>query len=332
MDAYDAMMLNPAHTIYLARARLNLGELLPWALAGTAFFVFPDYLALGSRVLIFIILVVALDLMVGYAGVVTLGHGAFFGIGAYATGIASVSLGITEPIAQLAISMVLAASVGLATGLLIMRATGLTLIMLTLAILAVLHEIANSATGLTGGADGLSGVVVRPLFGAFSFDMFGKVAYLYCLGVLFLVWIFVRRLCLSPFGASLAGMRENRGRMDAIGAPVYWRLVTTYGISAALAGLAGALLTQTSNFVGLNTLSFELSGELLVMLVLGGVGRLYGAFIGPAVFLIAQDSLAKHFPENWYLGIGLLLVFVILFARGGLMGLIDQLPHPWRSR
>ena len=150
--------------------------------------------------------------------------------------------------------------------------------------------------------------------------------------VLFVGWWIVRRLIHSPFGASLAGIRENNARMLAIGAPVYARLVLVYTISAALAGMAGALLTQTTQFVGLNVLSFDLSGELLVMLILGGVGRLYGAFVGPVVYMIAQDALAKQFPEYWYLGIGLLLVIVVLFARGGILGLLDRVSALWKKR
>lgn len=318
-------------TVYLASSSLRPAELVPWALAAAAFFLMPDYLALGSRILIFIILVLSLDLLVGYAGIVTLGHGVFFGIGAYATGIASASFGISDPIAQLVISALCAAAVGVVTGSLLLRTSGLTLIMLTLAVLSTFHEIGNRATSVTGGADGLA-VTIGSLLGLFQFDLYGKVAYLYSLFILFSVWLFVRFLCLSPFGASLAGIRENRTRMDAIGSRVYRRLVLTYTISAGIAGIAGALLAQTNSFVGLNTLGFDASGELLVMLVLGGVGRIYGAFLGTAVFLIAQDLLARHFPENWLLGIGILLVLVILFARGGLLGLFDRLGRFARTR
>ena len=204
--------------------------------------------------------------------------------------------------------------------------------MLTLAIAALCLEIANKATPLTGGADGLSGVVIAPILGLFKFDLYGKTAYLWCLGVLFVSWWLVRRLIYSPFGASLAGIRENSVRMHAIGAPVYARQLLVYTLSATLAGVAGALLTQTSQFVGLNVLGFEPSGELLVMLILGGVGRLYGAFIGPLVFLVAQDYLAKQFPEYWYFGIGLLLVIVVLFARGGILGISDTLIARLRGR
>jgi branched-chain amino acid transport system permease protein len=150
--------------------------------------------------------------------------------------------------------------------------------------------------------------------------------------MLFAGWVLVRRLIYSPFGASLTGIRENTQRMHAIGAPVYFRLVTVYGISAAIAGIAGGLITQTNQFVGLNVLGFEAAGELLVMLILGGVGRIYGAFVGPVVYLIAQDYLAKQFPEYWYFGIGVLLVVVVMFARGGILGIADEALARFRRR
>ena len=164
---------------------------------------------------------------------------------------------------------------------------------------------------------------MAPIFGLFRFDLFGKTAYWMCLVVLFICWWITRRIIYSPFGASLVGIRENHVRMASIGSPVSMRLLTAYTISAMLAGVAGALLTQTNQFVGLNVLSFESAGELLVMLILGGVGRIYGAFVGPIVYMIAQDQLAKQFPEYWSLGIGVLLVAIVLFARGGLLGIVD---------
>jgi branched-chain amino acid transport system permease protein len=233
---------------------------------------------------------------------------------------------------QLAAAGAAGALLGVSTGAVILRTRGLTLLMLTLAITTILLEIANKATNLTGGADGLSGITVSPILGLFKFDLFGKTAYMYCLVSLFLGWFVVRRLIYSPFGASLVGIRENVLRMHAIGSPAYARLVAAYTISGAIAGCAGALLMQTNQFVGLNVLSFEFAGELLVMLVLGGVGRIYGAFVGPLVYMIAQDQLAKQFPEYWYFGIGLLLVVVVLFARGGLLGLADTLVARARGR
>ena len=308
---------------YGADARLRWTEWLPWVAAIAAFFLLPEYLSLGARVLTYILFALSLDLILGYAGIVTLGHAAFFGTGAYVTGILAAKLGVTDPVLQLLASIAAAGILGLVTGAVVLRTHGLAQLMLTLAVAAVCLEIANKATPLTGGADGLSGVSVAAIFGQFKFDMYGRTAYLWCLALVFAGWLLIRRLIHSPFGASLTGIRENSVRMHSIGAPVYRRLLTVYTLSAAIAGVAGALLTQTNQFVGLNVLGFEPSGEILVMLILGGVGRLYGAFVGPLVYLIAQDYLARQFPEYWYFGIGLILVLTVLFARGGILGISD---------
>jgi branched-chain amino acid transport system permease protein len=309
---------------YSADPRIRWIEWLPWLVAGAAFFLLPEYLPLGARILIYILFALSLDLILGYGGIITLGHSAFFGLGAYTAGILGAKVGIADPLAQMAVAAAAAGLLGMATGAVILRTHGLTLLMLTLAITSVCLEAANKATPITGGADGLSGVVVAPILGEFRFDLFGKTAYVYCLAMLFVGWWLVRRLIYSPFGATLTGIRENSARMYAVGAPVYWRLVLVYTLSAMIAGIAGALLCQTNQFVGLNVLGFEPAGELLVMLILGGVGRIYGAFVGPVVYLVAQDYLAKQFPEYWYFGIGAILVLVVLFARGGILGLLDK--------
>ncbi len=310
---------------YSADPRVRPIEWLPWTLALAGFFLLPEYLSLGARILIYILYALSLDLILGYAGIITLGHSAYFGLGAYVAGILAAKAGITDPMVQLVAAAAAGALLGLTTGAIILRTKALTLLMLTLAITSVCLEIANKATNLTGGADGLSGVVVAPVLGLFRFDIFGRTAYLYCLVVLWAGWWLVRRMIYSPFGTSLTGVRENSLRMHAIGAPVYWRLVLVYTLSATIAGIAGGLLTQTSQFVGLNVLSFESAGELLVMLILGGVGRIYGAFVGPVVYLIAQDLFAKQFPEYWGFGIGVMLVLVVMFARGGILGILDAL-------
>ena len=317
---------------YTVDARIRWTEWLPFVIALAGFFLLPEYLSLGARILIFILFALSLDLILGYGGIVTLGHSAFFGLGAYTAGILSAKVGIHDPFVQLAAAAAAAAALGVATGAIILRTRALTLLMLTLAITAILLEIANKATRLTGGADGLQGVVVAPIVGLFRFDLFGKTAFLYCLVVLFIGWFVVRRIIYSPYGAMLTGIRENRARMHAIGAPVYWRMVMIYTISATLAGIAGALLTQVNQFVGLNVLGLEPSGDLLVMLILGGVGRLYGAFVGPVVYLIAQDYLAKQYPEYWYFGIGALLITVVLFAPGGILGIADKCLQFWKQR
>jgi len=305
------------------RHRLRAVELLPWILTVVAYYLFSDYLALGSQILIMILFALSLDLVLGYAGIVTLGHSAFFGVGAYAAGIYAARI-CGEPLSGLMVGATAAALVGWTSGLVILRTQGFTLLMLTLAVTALLAEAANKASFITGGADGLQGVDIAPIFGWFRFDMFGRVGYLYCLAVLFLCWLFARRLVHSPFGRSLIGIRENTARMHAIGSPVRRRLLTVYTISAALAGVAGALLAQTTQFVGLTVLGFQRSGEIVIMLVFGGVGRLYGAFVGASLYMIAQDQIAKLEPEFWNFWIGLLLVVLVMFARGGVLGLVDR--------
>ncbi|HUB14118.1 MAG TPA: branched-chain amino acid ABC transporter permease [Acetobacteraceae bacterium] len=311
--------------------RLRPTELLPWLAAVVAYFVFASYLPLGSQILIMILFALSLDLVLGYAGIVTLGQAAFFGVGAYAAGIYSVHV-TGEPISGLLVGAAAAAVVGLVSGAIILRTSGLTLLMLTLAVTSLLEAAANDATSITGGNDGLQGVAINPILGRFDFDLYGRTAYLYCLSILFLAWLFVRGLVHSPFGQTLVGIRENVVRMHSIGVPVRRRLLTSYTISAALAGIAGALLTQTTQFVGLTVLSFERSGEILIMLVLGGTGRLYGAFVGATVYMIAQDQLAEADPVFWDFWIGLLLVLIVLFARGGILGLGDRLVLRFRRR
>ena len=306
-------------------------EWLPWLVMIAAYFVFSDYLPLGSQILIMILFAMSLDLVLGYAGIVTLGHAAFFGAGAYAAGIYAVHV-TGEPFSGLVVGAAAAALVGFLSGLVILRTQGLTLLMLTLAVGSLLGEAANKASFITGGADGLQGVSINPILGLYSFDLFGKTAYIYCGIVLFLAWIFTRRLVHSPFGRSLTGIRENVTRMNAIGSPMRSRLLAVYTISAALAGVAGALLAQTTQFVGLTSLTFDRSGEIVIMLIFGGIGRLYGAFIGATLYMIAQDQLSEIDPIFWEFWIGLLLVLIVMFARGGVLGLLDRAMQRWKRR
>ena len=287
-------------TVPPALARLL--KFLPWVAVAAMPLALPGYEPLATQVFIVILFALSLDLLVGYAGIVTLGHAGLFGIGAYTAGILSVH-GITDPIVTALCGMALAAVTGLAFGLAMLRTKGLTLLMLTMASAFLLYEIANKATGLTGGEDGLTGVSFTPLLGLFAFDFRGRTAFFYSLAALFLAFTFVRVSIDSPFGWSLRGIRENDARMAAIGCPIMRRRVITYVISSALAGFAGALQAQAAQFVALHSLSFELSGNILIMLILGGSGRLYGAFVGVPVFMFAQDQLAKQDPANWYLGL-----------------------------
>jgi branched-chain amino acid transport system permease protein len=306
------------------RHRYRPIEALPWLSALAAYFAFPDYLALGAQILATILFALSADLVLGYAGIVTLGHAAFFGTGAYTAGILAVH-GWGEPITGLVAAALAAALVGFATGFIVLRTTGLALLMQTLVVATMLYEVANKASSITGGDDGLQGMEVWPIVGRFRFDLFGHTAYFYCLIVLFLCWFAVRQIVHSPFGRSLTGMRENVRRMHAIGAPVARRRLVIYAISAALAGVSGALIAQTTQFVGLGTLSLERSGTVLIMLIIGGVGRLYGAFIGVPLYMIAQNRFSEIDPVYWYFWIGLLMVAVVIFARGGVLGLAERL-------
>ncbi len=215
--------------------------------------------------------------------------------------------------------------VGALSGFVILRTQGLSILMLTLVVCVMLQEAANKMTSITGGADGLQGMQVGPVLGLFRFDIYGRTAYWYCLVVLFIGWAAARMIVHSPFGRSLTGIRENVARMHAIGSPVFLRPLTIYTISAAMAGVAGALIAETTQLVALNALSVDLSGTILVMLILGGVGRLYGAFVGVPLYMIAQDRFSEIDPVYWYFWIGLLLVLVVSFARGGVLGIADAL-------
>jgi branched-chain amino acid transport system permease protein len=299
-------------------------EVIPWIVGVGGYFVFGDQLPFASQILITILFALSLDLVMGFAGIVTLGHAAFYGSGAYAAGIYAIHVS-REPLSGLLVGAAAGALAGAVSGLVILRTRGLTQLMLTLAFATLVAEAANKASFITGGNDGLQGIEIDPILGLFRFDMFGRSGYVYCLIVLFCGWLFLRVLLASPFGLSLVGIRENVTRMHAIGAPVGRRLLIAYTIGAAMAGTAGALLAQTTQFVGQGVLSFERSGEIVIMLVFGGIGRVYGAFIGVTIYLIAQDQLAKSDPLFWNFWIGLILVLTVLFARGGVLGVFDRL-------
>jgi branched-chain amino acid transport system permease protein len=300
-------------------------EALPWLIAIACFFVFPDRMTFGSQLLIMVIFALSLDLILGYAGIVTLGHAAFFGIGAYTVALGFVKLGWSEPITGIIAGGVVAGLVGIVVGWFIQRYRGLTLLMLTIAFAAMLAESGNIRSDFTGGYDGLPGLTFDPLLGYFQYDLYGRTNYWYALVVLAIVFYFVRRIVYSPFGQALTGIRENVRRMYAVGSPVHRRLVTVYAVSAAIAGVAGGLFTQTNAYVTLAVFDFDFSAKVMVMLIVGGTGRLYGAFIGAAVYMILEDKLSKLSPSFWQFGIGLLLVVVVIFAKRGLLGIAEAI-------
>jgi branched-chain amino acid transport system permease protein len=261
---------------------------------------------------------------------VSLGHAAYFGLGAYTAGLIA-KAGWGEPFSGLLIGGAAAGLFGHLTGYIVVRVRHLALIMITLGIGLLLYEVANRESWLTGGNDGLQGVAMWPLFGSFDFDLYGYTAYAYSLAVLFAVVLAARRLVHSPFGLSLRAIRENERRMPAIGAPSRARLRTIYTIAATIAGIGGALLAQTTQFVSLGALSFERSAELIVILVIGGTGRLYGGVVGAIVYMVARDRLTGMNPQYWYFWIGLMLIGVVLFLPNGILGGLATL-LPRRSR
>lgn len=287
-------------------------------------FLGDQYYALGAQILVAIIFALSLDLLVGYAGIVTLGHAAFFGVGAYAAGIAS-QHGWGEPVSGLFIGAVAAALAGVVIGAIVLRTARFTLLMVTLCTVFLFGEIANKATSITGGVDGLLGIETWPVFGLYEFDLIGEVGYWFSAAVFLAVWIGLRRLVHSPFGQSIMAIRDNPGRAAAIGMAVLPRQLLIFVISCFLAGLAGALQAEINQFVGLKDIGFELSATILVMLALGGSGRLYGAIIGPAIYLVAQDILSKDNPVLWQLWLGIIIVVLVLFAPGGLTQLFVRL-------
>jgi branched-chain amino acid transport system permease protein len=308
----------------LRRHRFQPAEALPWLIAIAAYFVFPDRMTFGSQVLVMVMFALSLDLILGYAGIVTLGHAAFFGIGAYTVGLGAARLGWIEPISGLFAAGLVSAFFGCITGWFLLRYRGLTLLMLTLATAIMLQEAGNVRSDFSGGYDGLPGLVFQPLLGIFEYDLYGRANYIYALIALAVVFYFVRRIVYSPFGQALTGIRENVRRMHAIGSPVHRRLVTVYTIAAGIAGIAGALFTQTNAFVTLTVFDFNNSATVMVMLILGGTGRLYGAFIGAVVYMVLEDHLSKLSPTFWQFGIGLMLVLAVLFAPRGLLGLLED--------
>lgn len=304
--------------------RWRIWDTALWLAPAVAYFVFPDHLVLGSQIVITALFALSLDLLLGYAGIVSLGHAAFFGLGAYTAGLIAVH-GWSEPLTGLAAAALVAAAAGYATSFLVVHGPQLGQLMITLGVGLLLGEVANKESRWTGGVDGMSDIPMSPLLGHFRFDIAGHTGYVYSLVIAFAAFLLVRRVVSSPFGLSLRAIREGAARMPALGAPVGRRLVAAFTVSAALAGVAGALLTQTTQFVGLEVLSFERSASVMIMLVLGGTGRIYGAFVGAGLFMLMRDYLARLDPLYWEFWIGVLLVAVVLIGRGGLLGIAETL-------
>ena len=302
------------------RARWRGLEYVFWAAALASVFLLPSKHLILNEIAILALFALSLDLLIGYAGIISLGHAAYFGFGAYTAGLLAKHGIIAEPVLALLVAGLAAAALGFVTSFLVLRGSDLTRIMITLGFSLILHEVANRFDNLTGGADGLQGIIMKPLLGQFEFDIGGHVAYLYSLSVLFVMFLVARRIVYSPFGLSLRGIQGNALRAAAIGIGVNWRLIAVYTIAAAYAGIAGALLTQSTQFCSLNVFSFERSADLFVVLVLGGVGYLYGGLVGAVLFKITQDWLAGITPQYWQFWVGLTLVVIVLVGTERLTG------------
>nr|WP_306228438.1 branched-chain amino acid ABC transporter permease [Bosea sp. REN20] len=295
------------------------------ALAGLAgYWLFPDNLAFLTRVISVALLVLSLDLIVGYCGIASLGQGALYGAGAYAAGIACIN-GVTDPILLILIGAGAGATMGLLMGAIMLRAHGLPQLVLSIAIVQLLHEAANKFSSITGGSDGLSGMSPAPLFGVFEFDLWGRSAYLFGLGLILIVFTVLRFVTRSPFGMVCRGLKEDPLRISALGIYAFPVLLKMFVISGAVAGMGGALAAIATQVVGLDSVSFEISANALVMLVLGGIGHLYGALIGTVIFMALEHIVAAINPFHWMTLVGAVLIAIVLFAPRGLSGTLDEL-------
>ncbi|MDQ0322404.1 branched-chain amino acid transport system permease protein [Pararhizobium capsulatum DSM 1112] len=288
--------------------------------AGLGYLIFPDNLALLTRIIGIALLVLSLDLVTGYGGIATLGQAALFGSGAYAAGIASAHFGITNPLLMTLCGIAGGMFAGLICGFIILRAHGLPQLVLSIALIYLFHEVANKASGWTGGSDGLSGISTDALFGVFEFDLWGRTAYFFGVGLLLMVMVLLRLLVRSPFGMLCRGIKEDPIRIAAMGASPKVALIKMYVISGAVAGVGGALNAISTQVVGLDSLSFTQSAEALVMLVLGGTGSLFGALVGTVVFMLFEDYVSAANPFHWLTMVGALLILVVLFAPKGIYG------------
>ena len=297
----------------------------------TGYWLLPDNLALLTRIIAIALLVLSIDLITGYCGVATLGQAALFGAGAYAAGIACVN-GVTEPLTLILIGAIAGAVAGLLMGTIMLRAHGLAQLVLSIAIVQLFHEAANKASTYTGGSDGLAGLTVSPVFGIFEFDLWGQTAYLFGLALLVVVFIALKFIVSSPFGMLCRGIKEDPIRIRAMGSNVFPVLLKMFVISGSVAGIGGALAAISTQVVGLDSVSFELSANSLVMLVLGGLGTLYGALVGTVIFMGFEHVVSAINPFHWMTMVGALLIGVVLAAPGGLSGLLEKLSGGDKSK
>ena len=304
----------------LYRPRFGIGDAVFWLIALAVSVAFAGQLAFATAIVIAMIFAMSLNLVLGYAGIITLGHGLHFGIGAYVAAFLAVA-GFREPVSVVFVAGLVSALVAVPLGWLIVRLSGLPLIMVTLSLAALGYEAANKATWLTHGDDGMQGFTFVPILGIFHQSISGPQSYLFALAWLFALFLIMRMVVTSPFGVALVGIRENRARMLLIGTPVVRHLIVAYALGGFVAGVAGALTTETTQFVGLDSLSIDRSIDVLLMTVLGGVGTLYGPLLGATAYELVHHIAAEWNPYHWMFAIGILLIVVVRFARGGIVGL-----------
>ena len=296
-------------------ARWRAGEVLAFGAVIACGFLFPSRYLIMTEIVRLALFALSLDLILGYAGIVSLGHAAFFGVGAYSAGLLAVHGMITEPVLALLVAGLAAAALGFATSFLVIRGVDLTRLMVTLGIALLLEALGQTFSNVTGGTDGLQGIEMQPILGVFSFDIFGRTGFWYCVVVLLALMLVARLVVHSPFGLSLRAIRNNPLRAAAIGIPVNRRLIAVYTLAAFYAGVAGALFTQTTALASLDVFSFERSADLMLVLVIGGTGYLYGGLIGAVVFKMLQEVFSSLTPQYWQFWIGLVLVVIVLIGR-----------------
>jgi branched-chain amino acid transport system permease protein len=296
-------------------------EYVLWVLLLASPLALPERALIINEIAIVALFAVSLDLILGFTGIVSLGHAAFFGMGAYVAALFA-KLVMPDPLLGLAAAIVVSTVLGAFCSMTIIRGSDLTRLMVTLGVGLILAELANKLDWLTGGADGLQGVVMGPLLGKFEFDLYGQTAAWYSLTVLLIMFVLARHLVQSPFGATLKAIRDNRLRAMAIGIPVTQRIAVVYTIAAGMAGAAGGLLAQTSGFASLDVFEFHRSADVMLVLVVGGTGWLYGGVAGALVFTLLQNVISAITPQYWTFWIGLFLVVLVLMGR-------ERLLRPW---
>lgn len=320
----------PSFNVPAARKWPLLPEVALLALGLLAFWAFPSDLGLLTNIAATCIFALSLNLVLGQAGIASMGHAALYGSGAYAAGLFAMHVS-SNPLLGLLIGGLAGTAIALASGAALLRAKGLTLVMLSIATAQILLELANWARGVTGGDDGLTGFSVAPLFGHFEFDFIGRTGYLYTLGVLVVAFLVLRKIVDSPFGLTARALRMDAGRVEALGGRVYRHLLAVYAIGGFMAGLAGAVTAQTTKVASLSMLDFQLSAGVLIMVVLGGTSRLTGAIVGTIAYMVIHHIAADLSPHHWLLVIGVLLIATMVFLPGGLIQLADLVSARARS-